>query len=80
MRTLILTAFTAMLMGGAVSQASAAPPASTMAATKTTPKATMHGPAAPRTAVSLDCSKQADAKNLHGKDREKFRKTCMKGK
>lgn len=33
----------------------------------------------PRTAISLDCSKQADAKGLHGKPREKFRNDCKKG-
>ena len=32
----------------------------------------------PRTAISLECSKQADAKGLHGKDRKVFRSTCMK--
>ncbi len=32
----------------------------------------------PRTAISLDCSKQADAKGLHGKPREKFRNECKK--
>lgn len=36
--------------------------------------------AKPRTAISIDCSKQADAKGLHGKDREKFRESCKKGK
>ncbi len=30
----------------------------------------------PRSAVSLDCSKQADAKGLHGKERHKFRSKC----
>ena len=34
----------------------------------------------PRTAISIDCSKQADAKGLHGKLREKFRNDCKKGK
>ena len=33
---------------------------------------------APRTAVSLDCSKQADAKNLHGKERKSFRDKCKR--
>lgn len=33
----------------------------------------------PRTVISLDCSKQADAKGLHGKLREKFRNDCKKG-
>jgi hypothetical protein len=30
----------------------------------------------PRTAESLECSKQADAKGVHGKERKKFRKHC----
>ena len=34
---------------------------------------------AERSAKSIDCSKQADTKNLHGKERKKFRETCMKG-
>ena len=32
----------------------------------------------PRTAKSLDCSKQADAKNIHGKDRKSFMSHCKK--
>lgn len=36
-------------------------------------------PMAQRSAISISCSKQADAKGLHGKDREKFRRGCMKG-
>jgi hypothetical protein len=31
-----------------------------------------------RTAKSLECSKQADAKSLHGKPRKKFMSTCKK--
>lgn len=34
--------------------------------------------ATPHTAVSLDCSKQADAKGLHGKAREAFRSKCKR--
>ena len=33
---------------------------------------------APRTAKSLECSKQADAKSLHGKPRKKFMSSCKK--
>jgi hypothetical protein len=33
----------------------------------------------PRTAASLECSKQADAKSLHGDARRKFRSECKKG-
>lgn len=31
-----------------------------------------------RTALSIECSKQADAKGLHGKERKKFRSECKK--
>jgi hypothetical protein len=30
------------------------------------------------TAASLECSKEADAKGLHGKERKKFRSDCKK--
>lgn len=33
---------------------------------------------APRTEKSLACSKQADAKNVHGKDRKSFMYRCKK--
>jgi hypothetical protein len=33
-----------------------------------------------RTAKSIECSKQADAKGLHGKERQKFRSECKRGK
>jgi psiF repeat len=32
----------------------------------------------PRTAASIECSKQADAKGLHGKARKKFRSACLR--
>ncbi len=32
----------------------------------------------PRTAESLQCSKDADAKGLHGKERKKFMSECKK--
>jgi predicted outer membrane protein len=30
-------------------------------------------------AASIECSKQADAKGLHGKERKKFRSECKRG-
>jgi hypothetical protein len=33
-----------------------------------------------RSPQSIECSKQADAKGLHGADRKKFRHECLKGK
>jgi type IV secretory pathway VirD2 relaxase len=35
-------------------------------------------PSAPRTTASLECSKQADAKGLHGKMRRDFRAKCKR--
>lgn len=32
--------------------------------------------AAEKSTASMECSKQADAKGLHGKERKKFRETC----
>jgi hypothetical protein len=34
---------------------------------------------AAREARSQECSKEADAKGLHGKERKKFREKCKKG-
>jgi hypothetical protein len=35
-------------------------------------------PAQSRSAASLECSRQADEKGLHGKARKKFRSKCLK--
>jgi hypothetical protein len=32
----------------------------------------------PRTAASVECSRKADTKHLHGKPRKEFRKDCLK--
>lgn len=65
----------AMLMAGtAVAQTpAAAPTGKTVAATAKPAKAPVV-----RTAKSLDCSKQADAKGLHGKPRKSFMSSCKK--
>ena len=48
-------------------------------ATKTETKAPAEKKAEkPRTPGSLECSKEADAKGLHGKERRKFRSECKK--
>lgn len=59
------TAFAFLLLTGSAFAQTAAPAAKTEAK--------------PRTAASLECSKQADAKGLHGKERKKFRSECKKG-
>jgi hypothetical protein len=62
---------TVALLSGGVAVAQTAAPAAKPAATAAKPKKE-------RTAKSLECSKQADAKGLHGKERKKFRAECKK--
>jgi hypothetical protein len=73
----LATTVAALLLAGPASAQStapaAAPAAKTAPATTPAPKAKTE-----RSAVSLECSKQADAKGLHGKERHKFRSTCKK--
>ncbi|HYC25961.1 MAG TPA: PsiF family protein [Roseiarcus sp.] len=58
----------ALSAGAAIAQTTAPAPA----AGATTPAA--------RSAKSIECSKEADAKGLHGSERKKFRAECKKGK
>jgi psiF repeat len=57
-----------MLMGSAFAQGTTAP----AAAPKTEKAEKAHTP------ESLECSKQADEKGLHGKERKKFRSECKR--
>jgi invasion protein IalB len=68
----VATAFASMLlMSTAFAQTPAAAPAATPApAAKADTKV--------HSAASLECSKEADAKGLHGKERKKFRSECKK--
>src|SRR5437763_6737059 len=70
-RTAAAAAFASLLlMSSAYAQTT--PPAAAPAATEKKAEK-------PRTAASLECSKEADAKGLHGKERKKFRSDCKKG-
>jgi hypothetical protein len=69
------TAFASLLlMGSAFAQtpapATPAPAAKAAPAEKKAEK--------PRTAASLECSKEADTKGVHGKERKKFMSECKK--
>jgi psiF repeat len=61
------TAFASLLLMSSAFAQTAAP------AAKTETKAPVV-----HTAASLECSKEADAKGLHGKERKKFRSDCKK--
>ena len=63
-----------LLMGSAFAQT--ATPATPAPAAKAAPAEKKAE--APRTAASLECSKEADAKGLHGKERKKFMSECKK--
>ena len=71
------TAFATLLMMGTAFAQGTAPATSTPAA-KTTAAPAEKKAEKPRTAASLECSKEADAKGLHGKERKKFRSECKK--
>jgi hypothetical protein len=70
------TAFASLLLiGSAFAQTPA--PATPAPAEKSMPAEKKA--AKPRTAASLECSKEADTKGLHGKDRKTFMSECKKG-
>ena len=84
--TMIKTAIAAVAIAFALSTGAMAEPAAGTATTTTTTTTKVKkakapkGPTKPRSEASMACSKDADAKNLHGKARKTFRETCMKGK
>lgn len=61
----------ALCLGLALSFTAASAETATKPTTTTTTK--------PRSAKSIECSKLADAKGLHGKPRKIFREKCKKG-
>jgi hypothetical protein len=69
-----LLASLVLLASPALAQTTAPAAKSDSAAPATTDKKT----AKPRTAESLQCSKEADEKGLKGKERKKFRTECIK--
>ena len=78
----VLISAASLVAGSATAQTAAATTstaskttATRAASTKTTTRT--NAPVA-RTAKSLDCSKQADAKGVHGKARKSFMSSCKK--
>ena len=65
-----------LLMSSAFAQTTA--PATPAPAAKAAPTAKAEKAPVVHTAASLECSKEADAKGLHGKERKKFRSECKK--
>jgi len=71
MRKLLIIGLLAapLSLGTALAQTTTSTPSSPAASAKA---------AKPRSSASIECSKRADAQNLHGKERKKFRATCKK--
>ncbi len=75
----VATAFASLLlMSTAFAQTAAPAPTAAAKAETKAPAAKAEKPTAAHTAASLECSKEADAKGLHGKERKKFRSECKK--
>ncbi len=66
----------ALSTSAALAQITTAPAPNAPVAGKSVPKTV--APKKARSAESIECSKQADAKGLHGKARKTFRSACKK--
>lgn len=84
MKTIVARVMVALLVSVGAATISGPGQAQTAGTTvtpgKTVPSAETTGPKRkkPRTAASIECSRQADTKGLHGKPRKEFRRTCLK--
>lgn len=74
---LAATALVSMMLAGSAYAQTPATPAPAAPAAQTAAPAAKKAEK-PHTEASLECSKQADAKGLHGKERKKFRSECKK--
>jgi hypothetical protein len=83
--SMLAVAFGLLVSGAAFAQnapatPTATPPAATAPKPAAAPAAAPKADAAAKAAKSAECSKEAEAKGLHGKERKKFREECKKGK
>ncbi len=77
---LTLIAALALTLSAGASFAQTAAPAVAPAAAATPAAPVAKKGQKPRTAQSLECSKKADAANVHGKPRSAFMRKCKSGK
>jgi hypothetical protein len=69
----VAAAFASLLLASTAFAQTATAPAAAPATTAAPKKAEK-----PKSPESIECSKQADEKGLHGKERKKFRSDCLK--
>jgi hypothetical protein len=74
---LAAAALASLLLTGTAFAQAAAPAAKSETKSETAATTDKKAPKV-HSAESLECSKQADAKGLHGKERKKFRSECIK--
>lgn len=75
----VATAFASLLlMNSAFAQTAAPAPAAPAATTAPAAAPAVKKAQKPRTAASIECSKEADTKGVHGKERKKFMSDCKK--
>ena len=78
-RTAVAALASLLLAGSAFAQTAPAAKTDTkMESKKSDTMAPTDKMAKPHTPESIECSKEADAKGLHGKERKKFRSECKK--
>jgi hypothetical protein len=70
----VASIFASLILAGSAHAQTAATPST--ATTKSEPAEKKADK--PHSAASIECSKEADAKGLHGKERKKFRSECKK--
>ncbi|MBV9568725.1 MAG: phosphate starvation-inducible protein PsiF [Hyphomicrobiales bacterium] len=70
----------AISLGASLALAQTTAPNPASPAAKSAATAPAKATAKPRSALSQECSKKADAQGLHGKARKKFRSACKRGK
>jgi len=68
--------FASVIFAGSAVAQTTTPSTTTTPATKAAPSEKKAEK--PHSAASIECSKEADAKGLHGKERKKFRSECKK--
>jgi psiF repeat-containing protein len=71
----VATAFASLLLMSSAFAQTSPPPAAGAPAAMAAPAKKAEKP---RSAASLQCSKDADTKSLHGKERKKFMSECKK--
>jgi invasion protein IalB len=74
----VATAFASLLLMNSAFAQTAAPAPAAPAATATPAAPAAKKAQKPRTAASIECSKEADTKGVHGKERKKFMSDCKK--